>query len=312
MISKGQLIKDLKNLGVQSGDMLYLKISMRSIGTVEGGAATLINAILSVVGKNGTIVVSSFVRAKAMRYLKKHRDVIMDINAPSYAGAVANEIMRHPDVKLSKHPVQKFAIIGAKADFLIKDHDKNAYAYDVLRIMAENNGKCLVIGKNVVGVGTTHVAIGLLGLQQKRPAVGVRFINSDNEKELFKLNWAGMCSKGFCNFKKQYNKTPGAIISRGKIGNADSMITDMKITLKLEIELLKKDPSFLFCNDKDCLGCRLSWTFSTGNSFEYLIKNILKFNINNIYLFIRTIVFGEYQPKTTTKAPEFKGESFRL
>ena len=50
MITKNDLIRDLRQLGVVRGDTLNLKVSMKSIGDIDGGANTLIEALMEVVG----------------------------------------------------------------------------------------------------------------------------------------------------------------------------------------------------------------------------------------------------------------------
>ena len=53
---KLNLIRDLEDIGVHSGDTLNVKASLRSIGEIQGGANTLIEALMEVVGEKGTIV----------------------------------------------------------------------------------------------------------------------------------------------------------------------------------------------------------------------------------------------------------------
>ncbi|WP_044300445.1 AAC(3) family N-acetyltransferase [Bacteroides fragilis] len=60
MITFDSLRNDLKMLGVSSGDLLFLRISYKAIGRVEGGPKTFVDALLDVVGKEGTIVVTAF------------------------------------------------------------------------------------------------------------------------------------------------------------------------------------------------------------------------------------------------------------
>ena len=60
MITFDSLRNDLKALGVSSGDLLFLRISYKAIGRVEGGPKTFVDALLDVVGKEGTIVVTAF------------------------------------------------------------------------------------------------------------------------------------------------------------------------------------------------------------------------------------------------------------
>ena len=70
---------------------------------------------------------------------------------------------------------------------------------------------------------------------------------------------------GFNNFIPLYREA-GGILAEGKVGNADSKITDMKKTLEVELEVLKKDPTFFFCDNPGCRPCRIGWEFSTGTA----------------------------------------------
>lgn len=268
-----RLVQDLKNLGLKRGDLINAKVSLKSIGTVEGGAETVLNAILEVLGPEGTVVTDSFVKASRLPILSPKKKKPVDDYTPSYAGALANAMLAHPKVIRSKHPIQKFAAIGKLAENLMLNHTPNSYAYDVLKRMSYMGGKNLKIGPDhkVVGVGTTHVAIGILGFYQRRPAAGVYYKDENGSIRLFKRNWSGICDKGLINFIPLYRER-GAILSEAYVGKAESKITDMQKTLEIEIEQLRKDPTFFFCNDPTCDGCRLTWTCSEKQYGTFLLQ----------------------------------------
>lgn len=288
-ITKEDLITDFKKLGVKRGDFLNVKCSLKSIGYVIGGARTLIDALLAVVGSEGTIVTDSFVRVYRKNIAQKKP--IIDDKTPSYAGALANAMIKYPSSFRSKHPVQKFSAIGYMVREVTENHTPKSYAYDVLKYMCKNGGKNLKIGsdKKVVGVGTTHVAIGILGFKQLRPICGVYYLNKDGQKEFFERNWAGICSNGLIKFIPYYEKA-GAIISKGTVGNAEAKITDMKKTLEVELKILKEDPTFFMCNQEDCLGCQLTWEFSKGNKWELLFKYLIKGNMRQFIRLSRAMI----------------------
>jgi aminoglycoside 3-N-acetyltransferase len=277
-----RLVSDLKKLGVSKGDLLNVKMSLKSIGQVEGGAETVLNAILDVVGKEGTVITDSFVEVHRLPLRRKDR-VVVDDNTPSYAGALANAVLKHPDMVRSRHPIQKFAGIGKLAKELMLSHTPDSYAYDVLRKMSHMGGKNLKIGKDevVVGVGTTHVAIGELGFKRNRPSLGVLYRDEKNNIKLFKINWPGICSDGLIKFIPYYRKG-NAILSEGFVGNADSKITYMEKTLQIELDLLKNDPRFFFCDNPLCDGCRLTWEFSEKKYGLFLYEAIRRKNIKKI------------------------------
>ena len=272
-MKNNQLITDLKNIGVKSGDTLNLKVSMRSMGNFR--AEDFISSCLEVVGERGTLVVESFINSYHISTLKRQRrwyhiasytHLISTRYSLSYAGALANAMITYPKAVRSTHPIQKFTAIGFRAMDLTLDHTPDSYAYDVLKVMAETGGKNLSIGSNVVGVGTTHVAIGMLGLKQVIPKTGIYYY--DGEVKLFMRDWVGGCAEGFGNFMHHGN--------RGKIGNADSLLTDMRETLDIELSILKVDPTYFMCGK--CIDCRYSWEFSTGRFKKILLPLFRTYN----------------------------------
>jgi len=276
VITKNRLVKDLRNLGIKEDNLLNIKASLKSIGYIEGGANTLIEALLEVVGEKGTIVTDSFVTSYPLSVIKRNKKIISDKDTPSYAGAIANAMIKHPMSFRSSHPIQKFSAIGKNAEELMNNHTPESYAYDVLRVLIENGGKNLKLGtdEKVYGVGTTHVAIGKLKLKQKRGAVGINYYDNSGEIKTFKLNWAGG-GHGFNNFFPLYREA-GAILNEGYVGYAPSKITDMKMTFDVEIDELKKNPKIQLCSAKDCVDCGLSWDFSEYNFARFVLVNSMK------------------------------------
>ncbi|MCK9602142.1 MAG: AAC(3) family N-acetyltransferase [Sphaerochaeta sp.] len=263
-IHKTDLVRDLTALGIRRGDTLNLKVSMASIGYIVGGPRTLIDALLEAVGSEGTLVAESFVRVYPLPLSEENSRHISDRYSPSYAGSLANAMIHHPGSCRSTHPVQSFTAIGRLAGILTLNHTPESYAYDILRIMAQElDARNLKIGTDarVTGVGTTHVAIGLLGLHQNRPALGTNYYDyATGEVKTFQLNWSGGCARGFSNFIPLYY-SHGAVLSEGKVGQASSKITSMKKTLEIELETLTRDKTFFFCGNPRCTSCR-SWDFS--------------------------------------------------
>ena len=58
-VTKEILITDLRRIGVNKGDIIYVHSSLKSIGWLENGADTLIEAFLVVLGDEGTLTVST-------------------------------------------------------------------------------------------------------------------------------------------------------------------------------------------------------------------------------------------------------------
>ena len=56
-VSRAQLAADLRSLGVRRGGVLLVHCSLRRIGPVAGGPATLLGALREVAGRGATFVV---------------------------------------------------------------------------------------------------------------------------------------------------------------------------------------------------------------------------------------------------------------
>ena len=270
VITKTMLVNDLKKLGIQEGDRLNVKASLKSIGHIEGGANTLIDALLEVIGETGTIFTDSFVKDFPLKELKKHPELCMvDENTPSYAGALANAMHKYPQAQRSPHPIQKFVGIGADAKWVL-EHNTNSEPYSVLHRLAMEGGKNLKIGEigKVHGVGTTHCAIETLKWRQKMPIRGVIYMNN-GKKDIFYHNWPTGCMKAFDSLMPLYELN-GGILAKGNIGNSPAYLTDMHKTYELEIMLGKYKPGTLKCDDPYCFRCRLGWEHSKDNVFAAL------------------------------------------
>ena len=60
VLTKEEIIEQLKYLGVQKGMTLLVQGDMKQLGTVVGGEQSVIEALMETVGFEGTIVMPSF------------------------------------------------------------------------------------------------------------------------------------------------------------------------------------------------------------------------------------------------------------
>ena len=295
-LTKSQIVNDLKIMGIAKDDIVNVKASLLEIGYIKGGANTLIEALLECVGQNGTILSDSFVNVYSPWSIKFWSNIVTQ-TTPSYAGALANAMITFPGSFRSNHPVQKFSLIGKEAEYLAGNHTSSAYAYDILRIIAEKGGKNLKIGSDekVPGVGTTHVAIGIAKIRQKRLLRGVRYKNRKGVVTSFYLNWSGGCMEAFYQLNEKYKMRSGAILKLGNIGSAKAKLTSMKDTLELELYEIKRDINgFLRCGNQDCLTCSLTWENNRDPISSVIIRALKSKDIRLVYRILKLLIFGRY------------------
>lgn len=282
--SKKKIHKDLTELGLKEGMFVNLKCSYNSIGKIEGGPMSLIEIILNIIKENGLLITDSFVDCYKINSLEFKKNIVNQ-KTKSYAGLIANTILDHIDCKRSFHPIQKFALIGNYANELSINHTEKHYAYDILKIIShEKNSFNLRIGPDnkVLGVGTTHVATGVLNIEKYEKNLGVLYEDKDKNKLLFKRDWIGICSNTLINLNYFYENNSNIEMKRGKVGGAKSLLTNMNQTLNEELNLFKKNILNLDCNKKYCYDCfRIKENYK--NKFRYFIGSLTGLNFKSAY-----------------------------
>jgi aminoglycoside N3'-acetyltransferase len=113
-ISKTQLIADFKALGLQAGMDVMVHSSLSKIGHVTGGADTVIDALLDIMGKRGTLVMPSFNHGGA--------HVFNPLTTPTTNGAIPDAFWRRSGVIRSLQPTHAVAAFGPKAEVICADH----------------------------------------------------------------------------------------------------------------------------------------------------------------------------------------------
>ena len=287
--SKKKINDDLIHLGVKKGMYINLKCSYSALGNIEGGPMSLINIILDIIKENGLLVTDSFVRCYKVGSQKILKNIINN-NSKSYAGLIANTILSHENCFRSYHPIQKFALIGNNAENLSSQHDRSSYAYNILKLISEEkNAFNLKIGRDdkVLGVGTTHVATGILNIEKYEQKLGVYYEDNKKKLKFFEKNWIGICKNTLINLNNFYEENKNIKKLRYKVGSTSALLTNMNQTLKEELKLFSQSKEYLSCGNKYCFEC-FTLKNNHGKHISFLANNILNFKIKNIGRFFFT------------------------
>ena len=111
--------RGLREVDLQAGDVALVHSSLSSMGWVEGGAETVIEAFLNVLDpEQGTLVLPTLCQ-KDM----DHRFELWDIErSPSDVGRITETARLRPDAIRSDHPTHSVAAIGAQAEEITRGH----------------------------------------------------------------------------------------------------------------------------------------------------------------------------------------------
>lgn len=154
VLTQDRIAADLRRLGVQSGDVLMVHSSLRSMGHVVGGAPTVVNALLEVLGPTGTLVGPSFNYETA----QDPGFVFDPRNTPSDMGAIADQIRRRAGNSRSRHLTHSVSAIGPQAETIVRAPGKTAWAADSpLGTVFKLDGRFLLLGVTYQSFTACHL-----------------------------------------------------------------------------------------------------------------------------------------------------------
>jgi len=158
-VSEADIITILQEQGLKEGDVLMLHSSLRKIGHVEQGEATLISALLKILGKEGTLMMPSF-PAIGFNYDYLKSKPVFDLKqTPSRMGVVTETFRKKNGVLRSLHPTDSVIAFGKEADYLVKDHFGQLTPYNEkspFYRLCELKGKILMIGVGLDSLTNLH------------------------------------------------------------------------------------------------------------------------------------------------------------
>jgi aminoglycoside 3-N-acetyltransferase len=115
------LIRDFKTLGIQSGDLLLVHSSLSTLGWVEGGAETVIRALLETLGPEGTLAVPTLTGSEQDGPNSPPQFDARE--TPCWTGRIPETLRDWKDAHRSAHPTHSVAAVGAKAKALTEGHE---------------------------------------------------------------------------------------------------------------------------------------------------------------------------------------------
>lgn len=124
-VSFERLGSDLRALGLRQGDDVLVHSSLSRIGRVEGGAKTVVRAILAAVGPEGAAL---FPAHTGHREISPENPPVFDVrhSPATKVGAIPEAARQYPGAIRSLHPTHSTTAIGARAAWYTEAHERCA------------------------------------------------------------------------------------------------------------------------------------------------------------------------------------------
>lgn len=175
IINKKELIEELKELGLRQGMIIEVHSSLSSFGYVVGGAQTIVDALIEVVGYNGTILMPLHCQGNSepsiwsnppcppemVAKVRQGLPIFHRKETDAYnMGQVVDNLRRRDGVLISEHPNRAYIAWG-KYSKLLCNHQSLNFAWSQESPAArlyELKGHVLLLGVDYDKITSLHLA----------------------------------------------------------------------------------------------------------------------------------------------------------
>lgn len=241
MISKEEILKNLKALGIKKGVPVIVHTSLKAIGEIDGGAQALLDALIEEFANDGGVLCVPTHTWESM---------VLDLNrADSCIGVLPSVAAAHPDGKRSLHPTHSITVFGEKnrAEKFIQNEansDSPTNPDGAYGNIYREDGYILLIGVGQEKNTFLHCVDEMLGIPNRLTdeKVTATIIHKNGRKETRHLRWFDPIipdvSVNFGKLEEAFRYH--GCIADGKIGNANVQICSAR-KVKSVMELIYKN-----------------------------------------------------------------------
>jgi len=251
MLTFEKLVEGFRDLGVEEGDTLLVHSSYKSFGEVDGGPQTVIRALETALGAEGTLIMPTF-------NFDFNKGMPWDVRTtPSKMGVLTELVRKDPRAKRVFHPFYSFAILGKQAEMLGSLRYKSSYERNsVFGKLRDLDGKIMVIGLSYTNSMTFFHHI------EQMEGVNYRFLkqfigevtdeNGNTYTDTFEMLVRDI-DKGVITEVNPMGELMEAsgVIQSAKIGEADVKLMKANDVYEFTAREMKRDPHLLYYIKKE-------------------------------------------------------------
>lgn len=246
-ITKERLKVSLELLGIQSGDIVFMHSALSSAGDVVGGADTVIDAFLEVLGENGTLGVSTL----------SFGEPFDAQTSPSAVGIISETLRMRAGAERSLRPIHSVAAIGRDAKKLCEGHelcDTNCGEGSPYRKLAEMGGKIVLFGVDMNRNTTLHTIEDMVDASfLEEYTVAMPTYMPDYRGKTMTLKKFPPGHRDFLRFTPVLRRE--GVLIEGRAGHAKLQCIDAGKMIELGEKEMRRDPFFFLCENPACEYC---------------------------------------------------------
>ncbi len=245
-LSKQEIVDGLRELGLPAGCVVMVHSALSALGEVEGGAETVIEALLEAVGPEGTLLMPAMAQQQPFRIE----------SSPSTVGLITEVFRTYPGAIRSLHPTHSVAGIGPLTEELIEGHINQPTALGPEspwgRLARRDDGYILFIGVDQDRNTLLHAAEEIVEGAYLN-TITRDYVDADGNVQTKVLEKFPGPHRDFIGLDPLFEAAGAMRI--GKFGNAVCRLMPAERILQLTVAALKRDPAAVLCDNPHCRDC---------------------------------------------------------
>ncbi len=239
MLTFKNLVNEFRELGVAKGDALFIHSSYKSFGGVEGGPQTVIDALLDVIGLEGTLIMPTF----NYDFLK---GVVWDYRStPSQMGVLTELVRTDPRAKRMHHAIYSMSAIGKLANEVAAHRTDDCFGETtIFKKFRDWDAKILILGL------AYSKSITFLHHCEQAADVDYRFLKAfkgtaidaqgKSQDEAYTMFVRNVDMGVVLDFEPIGALLDGKVVTRRKIGEADVRLMKCRDVFNVAVNALKE------------------------------------------------------------------------
>jgi aminoglycoside N3'-acetyltransferase len=246
MLTRDDIRKAIRHLGVAPGDLMIVHSSYKSLGGVEDGPEAVARALVDAVSPGGSVFVPTF---------NYGNDPYHPATARSFDGVVTEFFRKLPGAVRSLHPTHPLAGMGPHAQAILEGHH-TVHAFGAgspCWKLWEINAWVLLIGVSHEANSVAHVAEELTRMPYLDRRRTARVVQPDGSVRDVIVRRPG-CSDSWETVLERPLRERNAIRD-GAVGAATMKLMRSRDVVDVTADLLRRDPTALLCTACGCDAC---------------------------------------------------------
>lgn len=232
---------DLAALGLRRGDTVLVHASLKSLGWVCGGQVAVVQALLDVLGPDGTLAVPTQTMANSdpsrwtsppvpeawWPIIRESMPAFDPRLTPSWGiGLIGEQVRQWPGAMRSNHPHASFAAVGRLAAELTAEHrlDSHLGEHSPLAALERADARVLLLGVGYDSCTAFHLAEYRVPSPSTELSAAIHTETGDRRW----VTWTDVStnSDDFADLGKDFEGT--GKVTRGKVGAAETRLFGLK------------------------------------------------------------------------------------